>query len=470
MRFLNEQIEAFSAVSHDRNPLHCDQAYAEKTPFGNRVVFGMAVVLRMIHEALEGKPILLAAIQGQFHKPVFLDQEYSLEARIEGDQATVTLKNELDIHVKIRFSFTEIKADPISISQAEAFTPIAKPEEHPKAQKISFSYHCRVEKFQDFLSAFHFQGAFLPFHQMNTLMSLSYLVGMVLPGKQALFSDFNIQWQDPESSTPFPCRLKTEFDERFSRWTIIETEHQFKKFQLHAFSRPKPILIQPKEIKKEIAPGDHFHGKNVLVTGSTRGFGFCLAHGFLQKDAQVFFHGRKKQMPEVDPYIGADLQVAVDAIKKPFLNQPLDILVCNAWPVIRAIQFKDESSKTFLEAKNGPYQMTLNAYQVLQSVLSKQAVVVLISTVYITEALPEFRHYIAAKLALEEAWQKEAKAHLDRQYIIFRLPRMATDQTNVVMDTREKCHPIRAASWLLNLLAASKPSPGKVLIHTWETF
>jgi 3-hydroxybutyryl-CoA dehydratase len=34
-------IEAFAAVSGDRNPVHLDDAYAARTPFGGRVAHGM---------------------------------------------------------------------------------------------------------------------------------------------------------------------------------------------------------------------------------------------------------------------------------------------------------------------------------------------------------------------------------------------------------------------------------------------
>ena len=43
--FTQADVELFSALSHDHNPLHVDSNYARRTPFGECVVYGILGVL-----------------------------------------------------------------------------------------------------------------------------------------------------------------------------------------------------------------------------------------------------------------------------------------------------------------------------------------------------------------------------------------------------------------------------------------
>ena len=70
-----EDLVAFSNLSGDFNPLHTDAAYAQSTPFKQRVVFGFllgAYVSQLVGMHLPGKRALILKESLDFKKPVHI--------------------------------------------------------------------------------------------------------------------------------------------------------------------------------------------------------------------------------------------------------------------------------------------------------------------------------------------------------------------------------------------------------------
>ena len=71
-----EDIEGFSNLTGDKNPLHIDQSFAEKAKFGARVAHGMltsSFVSTLIGMTLPGEGSIITNISLDFRKPVFID-------------------------------------------------------------------------------------------------------------------------------------------------------------------------------------------------------------------------------------------------------------------------------------------------------------------------------------------------------------------------------------------------------------
>jgi 3-hydroxybutyryl-CoA dehydratase len=76
-------IRAFAEVSGDHNPIHLDDDYAAKSPFGRRVVYGIlvtSVISAALANDLPGEGTIYMAQSVKFKKPVFI-----------GDTVTATL-------------------------------------------------------------------------------------------------------------------------------------------------------------------------------------------------------------------------------------------------------------------------------------------------------------------------------------------------------------------------------------------
>ena len=95
-----KDIETFSNLTGDKNPLHVDQSFAEKSKFGSRVAHGMlasSFISTLIGMTLPGEGSIITNISLDFRKPVFIDD--SLRTTIEVTKKIDLLKQ---VHFKIK--------------------------------------------------------------------------------------------------------------------------------------------------------------------------------------------------------------------------------------------------------------------------------------------------------------------------------------------------------------------------------
>lgn len=75
--FSSEEVEAFSRLSMDVNPLHLDASYAEKSMFGRRIVHGFltaSLFSAIIGTMFPGEGSIYLNQNMSFLRPVFHDQ------------------------------------------------------------------------------------------------------------------------------------------------------------------------------------------------------------------------------------------------------------------------------------------------------------------------------------------------------------------------------------------------------------
>src|SRR5690349_23612415 len=94
IRFTSEEVELFSAASHDRNPLHLSDEYARRTPYGGRVVFGVLDGLKALGLLKDRPGWLLSSVEFEFFDTALLGIDYSVEvADEEESEATLQVKD-----------------------------------------------------------------------------------------------------------------------------------------------------------------------------------------------------------------------------------------------------------------------------------------------------------------------------------------------------------------------------------------
>lgn len=77
-------IEAFTEMTGDRNPLHYDRALAEKTPFGRLIVQGgvtSGILNALVAEDLPGPGSVFLGVEWKFVKAVGVDE--TITGRVE---------------------------------------------------------------------------------------------------------------------------------------------------------------------------------------------------------------------------------------------------------------------------------------------------------------------------------------------------------------------------------------------------
>ncbi len=91
----SDDVDAFARITLDANPLHLDQAYAEKTRFGGRIAHGMlgAGLISAVIGTKMGGPIYLGQTL-KFLKPVRIGDTLTATAEViavRPDKNIVTL-------------------------------------------------------------------------------------------------------------------------------------------------------------------------------------------------------------------------------------------------------------------------------------------------------------------------------------------------------------------------------------------
>lgn len=77
-KITQDEINAFSKITGDKNPLHMDLSYAKQTKFQKNVVFGLLVQSYFSTVAgmyLPGKYSLILSVESRFKNPAFCGDE-----------------------------------------------------------------------------------------------------------------------------------------------------------------------------------------------------------------------------------------------------------------------------------------------------------------------------------------------------------------------------------------------------------
>src|SRR5437764_12126945 len=89
--FSEQDLELFRDASGDRNPLHLDPGYASRTPYGQRVVYGVLGAIACLGKLnLSGKPPV-RSLTAEFLRPMFLGVDYAVKVADKKDKLLVGL-------------------------------------------------------------------------------------------------------------------------------------------------------------------------------------------------------------------------------------------------------------------------------------------------------------------------------------------------------------------------------------------
>jgi len=92
------EVDAFAALSGDRNPLHCDPGFGRALGFRDRVAHGVllgGLVSRLIGMELPGRRSMLLNLRLDFVAPTFPGDTVTVHGRLDSvhlEQRTVTIR------------------------------------------------------------------------------------------------------------------------------------------------------------------------------------------------------------------------------------------------------------------------------------------------------------------------------------------------------------------------------------------
>jgi NAD(P)-dependent dehydrogenase (short-subunit alcohol dehydrogenase family) len=461
VQFEPQHLEAFVRLSHDRNPLHCDAEYARRTPHGRVVLHGMAAVLTLLGRWAGGRRLALSTLRCRFLKPVYLGEPYAVQTTERGDEVTLKLLKGQSARAEVKFRFTAVSEHPRRTAQP--FEPLREAADvalDAVGPLGRVPYACGDDG-----AFFQLAGVLAP-SQLDALAGASYLVGMVSPGRQALFSELELELGAP-SAEPFSFDIPSvELDARFNQFRLSGAGVGLQKFVATAFRRPLPLDPSEQELREAFASlGKPFAGKVALVTGASRGFGAALAQGLALGGARLLLHhasggaaaekvrAQLAAMGAEAAVLRADLTRADDCARLAKQAGALDLLVQSAAGPIEAEAFFDQSADEFLAQLQRATTLDLRALHALVPWVKPEGICLYVSSAFTQTPEPRFAHYVAAKSATEgliRALSAELKAP---RFAIVRPPRMLTDQTNLPYQRAAPASALTIARGVLERLA-----------------
>ena len=473
-------IEEFKKISGDANPLHIDEIYARKTPFGETVVYGVLVLLRAISTIKINKGLFLKKINVEFTKAAFIDIPYTVKIATKSEKritlnvfdGTISiLKANLYIeksNVPVLPVFTNQKVSLLKNPRRLNFSEIRKGDTFTGEYAITQYLSPLLDKLSiDWLTP----------SQLLTIICSSYIVGMELPGVQALFVgmelDFPIQY--PEEGTLHYCVTVKKTDERVG---FVEFQSNYNIGGIHVasglyktFLRPdSPSALETTEISVVPKPIS-LNKKTVLIVGGSRGIGANVAANIANCGANVIICYKKchedaliikNKYPDKILLLQGDasnLTWCIDAANSILSKfEKLDSILLCATPAIRPLRFDIKTSDRMNHFVEKSVRLITTPLAAFIPLLDKPGGKCLfMSSQVVNQPFVDWPHYVSAKFAIEGFIRTIKLQYPAIDYYILRPPKVLTDQMNTNIGRMDAIPPNAVAQKIVEILTKESP-------------
>jgi len=319
------------------------------------------------------------------------------------------------------------------------------------------------------------------------LLWASYVVGMQIPGRDALFTKLALELTPPDAWTRAPLDFVArvaKLDPRFARATVDAELRQSGRRLVHgaleAFVREALAPPSPTALDRALPRSERLREKVALVIGGSRGFGASLCHALARSGCRVAiaFHKSAAEAEALRDALGvpADdvMLVPGDASDPTSCERAaaavvarfgrLDVLVCSACRPVLPMRFEPATTARLADYVRDSLALVSAPLAACAPLLAQaKGCAVVLSSSYVKDLPADFPHYIVAKLAIEGLVYAASRQQADIGYVIARPPRLLTDLTNAPLSPGGALAPEVAASRVLRTLF-DPPPPGSVLL------
>lgn len=267
----------FAELSGDFNKLHFDKDFALDTPVGVPIVHGMHVFLVVLDELAAHEILMPRSFEAKLIRPIIHNQTFVITFSKDLDQVIVRDKNDvllsvistrqvIEHHQLRNFGSSHLKSASAKVS-TDLDLPTFKVGSELEIPSLSNIHHA-ANLFPKLLSLLG------PLH-VAEIAQLSQFVGMQVPGKYSLLSDFSIWFQT--HSTESPSCYVGSVDERFSKVALNYSGKLFAA-KVGAFTLPrippKPTVVEVIEAARGLPD---LRSLSVLVIGGSQGIGAAVS-------------------------------------------------------------------------------------------------------------------------------------------------------------------------------------------------
>lgn len=478
MSFDRALVELFARVSNDRNPLHAPGEYARATAYGEPVVFGVLAALAVLAGMRGAGQVRRVSVS--FRQPVFADRDY--EVHVSGDHR----RGELRRAGRAVLTVT-VTGDPADLGDAvepAAGAMLAEPagrtfEELPEGLVVEGGY--RVDGLAALTARLGLDGGPLPVDHVAALLWTSYLVGMEVPGRQALFSRLTLDLLGPPTTAEGTYRARVRRAD--PRFRLVELAARLwsagvpvASAVIEAFVRSP---VPPVGVAPAVATLPRLDGRVAVVVGASRGLGAALALALAHlgcavvgcyRDSPAAAHEVERAAPP-----GAVRQVRGDAADPEFCaglarevldrHGRLDLVVCSASPVLAPLRLVAGAAGELADHVAAAVRLVATPLAAFLPALTEARGQVLVVSSRAVSAPPaEWPHYVAAKGAVEHLANALAPANPTLRFLVGRPPRMATAYVETVAGGQPATAPAEVAAELVAAVTGSAGERGRVSV------
>jgi FkbH-like protein len=493
--FDEADVALFSAASHDRNPLHLSDEYARTTPFGRPVVFGILGVLAALSRLPDDPGGVLLDVDVEFRQPLSVGVRYRVETnRTAAGTHRLLVWDAGRLAVKMTVTQgagSDLPREPTTSPTVARIEPVDRAlDELEPGTAVSGSYAPSQPSFDRLLDRWDLDRKGLGRDRLAALLWSSYLIGMELPGRRALYWSLELRFapgvpgNQPFTYAAAVARADPQLEFAEVDADLLSRGEPWAHAKARAFVRREASTLASRA-RPAMGPASESHrGMVAVVIGGSRGLGAAIVQALAMNGCTVLAT-YLKSTEDADRVAAslADAPGTVEFIQgdagdeawcRDVLSRRveqlgrLDILVCNAAPAIRPLGLSMDELARFQEFTATSLGLVAAPLAALLGPLSEHAgSCVLVSSSYVRTVPGDWPHYVAAKSAAEALIHWAAASHPQARFLVARPPRMLTDQTNTPEGRHDAIAPEQVAAAILRRL--STPSgDGVELLETFE--
>ncbi len=458
IRFSEQDLALFSEASGDRNPLHMSAPYASRTAYGQQVVFGALGALACLGRANFENGDRVTELTADFHRPLFLHVDYRVQVSEKQGINLVRLFDGTVPIMTVSISSAPAVGHESASNMAAALFERTEPAERKDSDitvGMTVSGHYRADSSTLTLLRERWNIRADPFI-VETLLWGSYLVGMELPGRNALFFKFALRFEGNPSRSPLAyeatvSRVAAGIGQVRMAVSLNSEAHCVASGHLLSFVRSE---LDPFGVAGErwtLPISRTLAGKAAVVIGASRGLGAAMAAALAMQGADVIAVSRSQgtDFSAMCPAEAAD-RITVEtgnAADDTWLAQlrdrvvqtygRLDFLVCNAFPPIPALRLELAALsriEAYLSRSTALVVGPLCAF--LELLNQSDGCAVVISSMAVEQPVREWPHYVAAKAAIEGFANTGPLQYPRTSALIVRPEKLLTEMTNTPMGRR----------------------------------
>lgn len=493
VRFDDVDLDLFAAASHDVNPLHRSAEYARRTAFGERVVFGALGALAALGHLSPRAGKVLAKLSVEFAGPMFVGVGYSVDVdESSPDRAKVKLRDGRRVVLRLTARLRDGDA-PDAPSWTQALIERTESADHADHALVAgLSLHGRYAAapaaLATLLARHELAARGVGPRHAEALLLASYLVGMELPGRRALFSDLALDFEAEVSASTDPLDWSLRLDSMHPDFGMLSMSFATSlagapaaRAKLTAFARQELSPASTDAVESAVGRSERLSGRVALVTGASRGLGAAIAHALALHGCTVIgtyltssteaaalaeriasTPGRFVPM-QGDAGDAAWAAAARERIVAEFGR--LDLLICNACPALRPLWLEPASAQRITEhVARSAAMVAVPLSHLLDLVAARSGTVVVMSSSAVDDPPGEWPHYVAAKCAAEALARVAAVEQPEVRVRVVRPPKLLTELVNTPLGRQDALAPEDfAARLVLRLMDPGEPTSDLVM-------